>query len=100
MSAELDHKNKRPMTIDEVAERLGVTRFHVLRLISAGELPAAHVGLSGARRRTWRIFPEAFAEFVRARQEEARASGQAKRNLPRMSRSRRDRLKAAGLLEE
>lgn len=50
MSAEINPPKL--LTVEEVAERLGVTRFHIHRLITAGELPAVHVGHSGAQRGT------------------------------------------------
>lgn len=47
--------------IHEAAERLGVNRSHIYRLINTGQLRKTHVG-SGAR--STRISEEALAEFV------------------------------------
>lgn len=90
----------KPLTINEAAERLAVNRFHVYRLIKAGELAAVNVGHRGARRRTLRIFPESLEAFVRSREVEARehAEGQQPSAPARQRRLRRERLVAAGLV--
>lgn len=47
------------MSLEEVAERLGVHRTTVYRLVMAGELPAAKIG------RQWRIEPDDLERYLR-----------------------------------
>ncbi|TWT35627.1 Helix-turn-helix domain protein [Posidoniimonas corsicana] len=47
-----------------VAERLGVSRSHVSRLISTGVLPAKDIAVPGARRPTYRVDPVALDAYL------------------------------------
>ena len=56
------------LTIDKVAQRLGVDRDGVSRLINSGELPAVNVARDrNAKRPSWRIRPEDLAAFELSR---------------------------------
>ena len=51
----------------DIAERFGVDVSKVLTWINAGELAAVNVATRASDRPSWRIFPDALAEFEAAR---------------------------------
>ena len=59
-------RETRFLTIDQVAERLGVDRRHVYRLIRAGELTPIDVSMPGVRSRL-RIADDELGRFISRR---------------------------------
>jgi excisionase family DNA binding protein len=76
------------LTLDQAADRLGLSRKTVLRLVKAGKLPAVNVGTGN--RPNYRIDPVTLAEFQSAptgRQVvTAQASASAASNVPQRRR--------------
>jgi excisionase family DNA binding protein len=67
------------LTVKAVAARYGVTQHTVLAWVRDGSLRAVNVGRRvGAKRPSWRIAPEALAEFE-ARRVPGPARGRARR---------------------
>ncbi len=58
-------KDRKAMTVLEVAERLNCTDQHVFDLIEGGQLQAVNIGGSG--KRFWRIPREAYEAFIKQR---------------------------------
>lgn len=81
------------MTINQAASRLGTSPTHIRRLVRTGDLEAVDVSRNGANRRTLRILPEAFEEFIQSRQHCAKEE-----EPERISPGMRSRLERAGLL--
>lgn len=52
------------LAVKEVAERLGSSRMHVLRLIASGRLIAHNIG-NGARRPIWRVRQADLDAFIK-----------------------------------
>lgn len=57
-----------PLTVQQVADRLGVSRRHVARLIADGELLAINAAAAGARQAAWRVPEPELVKFERRRQ--------------------------------
>jgi len=55
------------MTINQAATRLGTSPTHIRRLVRTGDLRAVDVSRKNAKRRTLRILPEAFDQFIESR---------------------------------
>lgn len=54
------------LSVDDVADRLGVTEQTVRKLIRSGDLVAINIG-TGAKRGVWRLHPEDVEAFLVAR---------------------------------
>lgn len=64
----LDFPGRTALTVDEIAERLGVTAQHVIDLVEEGALcPAVDVAGKGASRRLLRVPVESYRNFIVAR---------------------------------
>jgi len=55
------------LTVGEVARRLAVSRAHVGKLITTGQLKATDVSAEGALYHKWRIDPAELDRFMRER---------------------------------
>lgn len=66
--ASLDFPGRSTLTVDEIAERLGVTAQHVIDLIEEGALcPSVDLAGKGASRRLLRVPVETYRNFIIAR---------------------------------
>lgn len=61
--------SRRFLTLDRVAEELGITRAHAYAMVRRGEVPAIKVGGGGH----WRIERSALEEYIVAGYEAARS---------------------------
>ena len=67
LPAEFILTSLRPLTLQEMSARLGVSARQVTDLIEDGSLQALDVGSRGVERRSWRIPAEAYYSTVRQR---------------------------------
>lgn len=64
----LDFPGRTTLTMDEIADRLGVTAQHVIDLVEEGALcPAVDLAGKGASRRLLRVPVESYRNFIVAR---------------------------------
>lgn len=59
------------LTIRQAAEKMGVSRRTIFRLVKSGDLPSVNVSAS-PKRKVWRIEPEALDAFIAKRRTQER----------------------------
>ena len=91
-AAMVGHMNARPMTPDEVAADLRVSRDTVLRKLRAGEIPGFRVG------RAWRVDAEVYAEWKHrpAQSDPNRIAPRSARGMANIRRGERNRRARGG----
>lgn len=62
----------RLLTTDQVADKLGVSRQHVCKLLDSGTLPSVDLSLPGAKRKLRRVSEDTLDKWMNARTNDRR----------------------------